>query len=100
MYFILHKDSDFVCKNGILCTFFLEVHLQAHIELSTGKVVRHGILDAVHIGYPIVAAHVAYVKQVEHVKPEPNALEMAESGKIEDAKTLVLIYKAARRFGI
>jgi len=25
---------------------------------------------------------------------------MAESGKIEDAKTLVLIYKAARRFGI
>ena len=28
------------------------------------------------------------------------ALEMAESGKIEDAKTLVLIYKAARRFSI
>ena len=32
--------------------------------------------------------------------PLKNALEMAESGKIEDAKTLVLIYKAARRFGI
>lgn len=32
--------------------------------------------------------------------PLKSALEMAESGKIEDAKTLVLIYKAARRFGI
>ena len=32
--------------------------------------------------------------------PLKQALEMAESGKIEDAKTLVLIYKAARRFGI
>ncbi|MBE7069748.1 MAG: NUDIX hydrolase [Ruminococcaceae bacterium] len=32
--------------------------------------------------------------------PLKEALEMAESGRIEDAKTLVLIYKAARRFGI
>ena len=32
--------------------------------------------------------------------PLKNALEMAESGKLEDAKTTVLIYKAARRFGI
>jgi len=32
--------------------------------------------------------------------PLKQALEMAESGKIEDAKTLVLIYKAARRFGV
>jgi len=60
---------------------FLEVHLQAHIELSAGKVVGHGILDAIDVGYPIVAAHVADVKQVEHVKPEPNALEVAEEAR-------------------
>ncbi|MCH4153096.1 MAG: NUDIX hydrolase [Saccharofermentans sp.] len=32
--------------------------------------------------------------------PLSDALAMAESGKITDAKTLILIYKAARRFGI
>lgn len=60
---------------------FLEVYLQAHIKLAASEVVGHGILDAVHVGYPIVAAHVADVKQVEHVKPEPNALEVAEEAR-------------------
>ena len=32
--------------------------------------------------------------------PLKEALEMAENGSIRDAKTLVLIYKASRRFGI
>ncbi|WP_034447593.1 NUDIX domain-containing protein [Butyrivibrio sp. AE2032] len=32
--------------------------------------------------------------------PLKEALEMAENGSIKDAKTLVLLYKAARRFGI
>ena len=32
--------------------------------------------------------------------PLKEALQMAENGKIKDAKTLVLIYKASRRLGI
>ncbi len=32
--------------------------------------------------------------------PLKEAREMAENGSIKDAKTLVLLYKAARRFGI
>ena len=56
----------------------LEAGREAHVELAAGEVVGHGILDIVHVGYPVVAAHVTDVQQVEAVNPEPNLLEVAE----------------------
>ena len=46
----------------------LEIHCESHVELAAGEVVGHGILDVVNVGYPVVAAHVADVEQVEHVE--------------------------------
>ena len=56
----------------------LEVHGQSHIELAACEVVGHGILDAVHVGHPVVTAHVADVEQVECVNAQPDALEVAK----------------------
>ncbi|MCQ2473398.1 MAG: NUDIX hydrolase [Saccharofermentans sp.] len=46
-------------------------------------------------GAPDLNEYVATVKM-----PLKEALELADSGKIRDAKTLVLLYKASRRMGI
>ena len=78
MFFVLHKDSDFVSKNHHRRDVFLEIHRQAHVKLATCQVVGHRILDAVHVGNPIVAAHIADVEQVEHVESKPNALKVAQ----------------------
>lgn len=46
-------------------------------------------------GNPDLNEFVATVKM-----PLKEAVEMADNGEIRDAKTLILIYKAARRFGL
>ena len=33
----------------------LEIYCKAHVELAACEVVGHGILDAVDVGYPVVA---------------------------------------------
>jgi len=80
---------------------------------TAGKIEHVGRMAATP-GYcsEIINLYIATDLQYTGGTPDPNeflrtvkcplksALEMAESGKIEDAKTLVLIYKAARRFGI
>ena len=80
---------------------------------TAGNIEYVGKMAATH-GYcsEIISLYIATDLQFTGGAPDPNeylrtvkcplknALEMAESGKIEDAKTLVLIYKAARRFGI
>ena len=55
-----------------------EAEGEADVELAAGEVVGDGILDLVHVGYPVVAAHVGDVEQVEHVHAKPDVLEVAE----------------------
>ena len=44
----------------------LESYRQVDVELSSGQVVWYGILDIVDVGYPIIAADIRKVKQVEN----------------------------------
>ena len=57
---------------------FSEVDVEPDVDLTTGEIVGHGILDAVDVGYPIVVADVGYVEEVEEVESEPDALYVAE----------------------
>lgn len=54
----------------------LESYRQVDVELSSGQVVWYGILDIVDVGYPIIAADVRKVKQIENVYANPYAFEM------------------------
>ena len=54
----------------------LKSYWQVDVELSSGQVVWYGILDIVDIGYPIIAADVRKVKQIENVYANPYAFEM------------------------
>ena len=60
----------------------LETGGEAHVELAAGQVVGDGILDVVHIGHPVVTAHVGNVHEVEAVEAEPNLLEVAEKSAV------------------
>ena len=55
-----------------------ECRREADIDLAAGQVVGDSILDIVHVGDPVVAAHVRDVHQVEAVQSQPDLLEMAE----------------------
>lgn len=51
---------------------------ETDIELPARQIIRHGVLDIVDIGHPVIAAHVGYVEKVEDIQPEHDALEMTE----------------------
>lgn len=63
---------------GRPCAFLLETEGEADVELAAGEVVGDGVLDLVHVGHPVVAAHVGNVEEVEHVHAYPDVLEVAQ----------------------
>ena len=56
----------------------LEFGGEADVNLAACEVVGHGVLNAVDVGYPVVAAHVGDVEEVEAVEANPHALEVPQ----------------------
>lgn len=62
----------FWCQNVELK---LKIDGETNVKLASGEIIRHGILDVVHIGDPVVGTNIAYVEQIEHIDSEPYALK-------------------------
>ena len=61
-----------VRPSGLIRQVRLERGAQAHIELPACQVVGDGVLDVVHVGALVVAAHVGNVHKVETVQIQLN----------------------------
>lgn len=56
----------------------LEFGGEADVNLAACEVVGHGVLNAVDVGYPVVAAHVGDVEDIENVDAYPGFFEVAQ----------------------